>query len=36
VDNDIVWRIVTEHIPALIEQLRPLIPPEARDEAMDR
>lgn len=26
VDNDIVWRIVTNHIPVLMEQLRPLIP----------
>jgi len=29
VDNDIVWRIVTHHIPALIEQLEPLIPPQS-------
>jgi uncharacterized protein with HEPN domain len=28
VDNDIVWRIVTDHIPPLIEQLTPLIPPQ--------
>jgi uncharacterized protein with HEPN domain len=28
VDNDIVRRIVTDHIPALIEQLKPLIPPQ--------
>ena len=28
VDNDIVWRIVTDHIPALIAQLTPLIPPQ--------
>jgi len=27
VDNDTVWRIVTDHLPPLIEQLRPLIPP---------
>jgi uncharacterized protein with HEPN domain len=28
VDNDIVWRIVNDHIPPLIEQLKPLIPPQ--------
>jgi uncharacterized protein with HEPN domain len=28
VDNDIVWRIVTDHIPPLIEQLKLLIPPQ--------
>jgi uncharacterized protein with HEPN domain len=28
VDNDIVWRIVTDHIPPLIVQLKPLIPPQ--------
>ncbi len=28
VDNDIVWRIVTDHIPLLIAQLSPLIPPQ--------
>jgi len=28
VDNDIVWRIVTDHVPVLIEQLKPLIPPQ--------
>jgi uncharacterized protein with HEPN domain len=28
VDNDIVWRIVTDHLPVLIEQLKPLIPPQ--------
>jgi uncharacterized protein with HEPN domain len=28
VDNDIVWRIVTDHIPPLIAQLKPLLPPE--------
>ncbi len=28
VDNDIVWRIVTDYIPALIAQLTPLIPPQ--------
>jgi uncharacterized protein with HEPN domain len=27
VDNEIVWRIVTDHIPPLIEQLRALLPP---------
>lgn len=27
VDNDIVWRIATSHIPALLDQLRPLLPP---------
>jgi uncharacterized protein with HEPN domain len=26
VDNDIVWRIVTDHVPELIKQLRPLLP----------
>lgn len=26
VDNDIVWRIVTVHIPDLLRQLRPLLP----------
>ncbi|HEX8324567.1 MAG TPA: HepT-like ribonuclease domain-containing protein, partial [Tepidisphaeraceae bacterium] len=28
VNNDTVWRIVIDHLPPLIEQLRPLIPPE--------
>ena len=28
VNNDTVWRIVTDHLPPLIEQLKPLIPPE--------
>jgi uncharacterized protein with HEPN domain len=33
VDNDIVWRIVTDHIPVLVEQLKALVPPHAsRDE----
>ncbi len=27
VDNDTVWRILTDHLPPLIEQLRCLIPP---------
>ena len=27
VDNDIVWRIVTDHIPELVRLLRPLLPP---------
>ncbi len=27
VDNDIVWRILTDHLVALMEQLRPLLPP---------
>jgi uncharacterized protein with HEPN domain len=27
VDNDIVWRITQEHVPELIRQLRPLLPP---------
>lgn len=27
VDNDIVWRIVQTHLPTLIEQLTPLLPP---------
>lgn len=27
VDNDIVWRIATVHVPALLERLRPLLPP---------
>ena len=32
VDNDIVWRIVTDHIPVLISQLRPLIPPYPKSQ----
>lgn len=28
VNDDTVWRIVTDHIPRLVEQLKPLIPPE--------
>ena len=28
VDNDVVWRIVTIHVPKLIEQLEPLLPPQ--------
>ena len=31
VDNDIVWRILQEHLPELVRQLKPLIP-EAPDE----
>ena len=27
VDNDIVWRILTDHLPVLIRQLRALLPP---------
>jgi uncharacterized protein with HEPN domain len=27
VDNDIVWRIITDHLPVLIRQLRILLPP---------
>jgi uncharacterized protein with HEPN domain len=33
VDNDIVWRILTDHLPPLIQQLRPLIPPPPDQEA---
>ena len=32
VDHEEVWGIVTEHIPALIEQLAPLIPPPPPEE----
>ena len=32
VDHKRVWGIVTEHIPALIEQLAPLIPPPPPEE----
>ena len=32
VNNDTVWRIVQQHVPPLIEQLRPLLPPLADDE----
>jgi uncharacterized protein with HEPN domain len=28
IDNDIVWRILTVHLPILIEQLKPLLPLE--------
>jgi uncharacterized protein with HEPN domain len=31
VDNDIVWRIITDHIPVLIKALQPLIPPPPPD-----
>lgn len=31
VDHDIVWRIVTDHVPVLIEQLRVLLPPPPSD-----
>jgi uncharacterized protein with HEPN domain len=27
VDNDIVWRILTDHLPPLIKQLHALLPP---------
>ena len=27
VDNDIVWRILSDHLPPLIRQLRDLLPP---------
>lgn len=27
VDNDIVWRILTDHLPPLIQQLRAMLPP---------
>lgn len=33
VDNDIVWRITTHHIPPLILQLKALIPSPPSDEA---
>lgn len=33
VDNDIVWRIVTDHLPPLIQQLRTLLPPPPGHEA---
>lgn len=29
IDMDIVWETVDRHIPRLIEQLEPLVPPEA-------
>lgn len=32
VDHDIVWRIVTDHVPVLIEQLRTLLPPPPPSE----
>ena len=28
IDNDTVWRIVQDHLPPLIEQIRPLLPSE--------
>jgi uncharacterized protein with HEPN domain len=31
IDNDIVWRIISEHVPELIRQLRPLVPPPPPD-----
>jgi uncharacterized protein with HEPN domain len=31
VNNDIVWRIATVYVPALLEQLAPLIPPAPPD-----
>jgi len=31
VDNDIIWRIVTEHVPELLRQLRTLMPPAPPD-----
>jgi uncharacterized protein with HEPN domain len=27
VDNDIMWRILTDHLPPLIQQLKRLVPP---------
>lgn len=27
IKNDILWRIATVHIPALLAQIRPLVPP---------
>jgi uncharacterized protein with HEPN domain len=28
INNDIIWRIATAYVPDLLEQLKPLIPPE--------
>lgn len=28
IDDDLIWKVATVHIPALITLLRPLIPPE--------
>jgi uncharacterized protein with HEPN domain len=27
VDEDIVWQVVTEDLPKLVEELEPLVPP---------
>ena len=35
VDIEIVWRIVTEHVPAMIPQLRAVLPPLPPDPAPD-
>lgn len=32
IDDQIVWRIVTVHIPDLIDQLKPLIPPPPKNQ----
>lgn len=31
VDNDIIWRIIVEHLPALVERLRGMVPPAPPD-----
>jgi uncharacterized protein with HEPN domain len=36
VDNDIIWRIVTVHVPELLVKLRDLIPPPPPDPEPDR
>lgn len=31
IDHDRIWRVVSEHVPRLTEQLRPLLPPQPPD-----
>ena len=36
VDEDIVWQVVTDDLPSLIEALAPLVPPETSENSQSR
>jgi len=31
IQHDLIWRVITIHLPVLIQQLEPLVPPTAED-----